>query len=266
MKYQIRKSVWESNSSSMHSLIVTKKNSNVRMTQQEIRDEYYLDKEWNKGKNIICLDKYDNDFGRSPFSVLTTFRDKLTYAIAEYCGDNYSIDSYLKAEETFDEIFRPLIIRLTGVDDVNIDYMFETREFYIYSDKNIEYLDEAEEVSYEKRVHRDDWKRGEDYYESYDVDGRPIEKAYFDVPDFGLIDHQSKGLLKRFLKDNNLSLEDYLIRKDVVVIITGDEYSTLSDMFECGLINKDSIVLQFPQKGSFDCFLYMESKNEKNCD
>lgn len=246
MKYQIRKGCFETNSSSMHSLIMTKKNSNVCLTQQEIRDEYFLDEEWNKGKNTICLDKYGNSFGRSPFSVLTTFRDKLTYAIAEYCGDNYSIDSYLKAEETFDEIFRPLIIRLTGADDVNIDYMFETREFYIYSDKNTEYLDEAEEAPYDKCVHREDWKRGEPWFEDNDVDGRPIEKAYFDVPDFGSIDHQSKGCLKGFLKSNNLSLEDYLTRKDIVVIITGDEYSTFSDMILCGLIDVNNIVTQYP--------------------
>jgi hypothetical protein len=263
MKYQFRKGCFETNSSSMHSLIITKKNSNVRMTQQEIRDEYYLDEEWNKGKNIICLDKYDNDFDRSPFSVLTTFRDKLTYAIAEYCGDNYSIDSYLKAEETFDEIFRPLIIRLTGVDDVNIDYMFETKEFYIYSDKNTEYLDEAEEVPYDKRVHREDWKRGENYYESYDVDGRPIEEAWFDVPDFGSIDHQSKGLLTGFLKSNNLSLEDYLTRKDIACVIDGDEYCEFDNLIDCGLISKDSIVLRFPKSDSYD--VCKENENEENC-
>ena len=242
MKYQIRKKCFETNSSSMHSLIITKQNSNVRMTQQEIRDEYYLDEEWNKRENVICLDKYGNSFGRSPFSVLTTFRDKLTYAIAEYCGDNYSIDSYLKAEETFDEIFKPLIIRLTGVDDVNVDYMFETREFYIYSDKNTEYLDEAEEVPYDKCVHREDWKRGEPWFEDNDVDGRPIEKAYFDVPDFGSIDHQSKGCLKSFLKKTGMSLEDYLIRKDVMVVIDGDEYCVFEEMIDCGLIDKKNIV------------------------
>ena len=261
MKYQIRKGCFESNSSSMHSLVVTKKNSNIKMTQQEIRDEYYLDEEWNKGKNIICLDKYDNEFGRSPFSVLTTFRDKLTYAIAEYCGDNYSIDSYLKAEETFDEIFRPLIIRLTGVDDVNIDYMFETREFYIYSDKNTEYLDEAEEVPYDKRVHREDWKRGEPWFEDNDVDGRPIEKAYFDVPDFGSIDHASSGLLRRFLKEINMNLEEYLIRKDVTCVIDGDEYCEFDHLIECGLISKDSIVLRFPKSDSYD--ICEENKDEK---
>lgn len=276
MKYQIRKSVWESNSSSMHSLVVTKKNSNIRMTQEEIRDEFYLNEEWykerhkNDEKEVVKIDPWDNEFGRSPFDVLVTFTDKLAYAVAEYCGDNYSIESYVKSEKTFDEIFRPLLIRLIGCDDIEWD-KWDDKPFKIYSDGNTEYFDEVEQVPYNKLIYvdkderkdlsEDDLVRG--MYKNVDIDGRPIEEAWFDVPEFGSIDHASSGLLKRFLKDNNLSLEDYLVRKDVVVVITGDEYSTLSDMFECGLINKDSIVLQFPKKGSFDYFLYEESENEK---
>lgn len=275
MKYQVRKSVWESNSSSMHSLVVTKKNSNVRMTQEEIRDEFYLNEDWykerhkNNEEEIVKIDPWDNEFGRSPFNVLVTFIDKLAYAIAEYCGNNYSIESYIKGEKTFDEMFRPLLIRLIGCDDVEWD-RWDDRPFEIYVGSG-DNLDEVEQVPYNKLIYvdkderkdlsEDDLVRG--MYKNVDIDGRPIEEAWFDVPKFGSIDHASSGLLKRFLKDNNLSLEDYLVRKDVVVVITGDEFSTLSDMFECGLINKDSIVLQFPQSGSFDCFLYEESENEK---
>ena len=275
MKYQIRKSVWESNSSSMHSLIVTKKNSNVRMTQEEIRDEFYLNEDWykerhkNNEKEIVKIDPWDNEFGRSPFNVLVTFIDKLAYAVAEYCGNNYSIESYIKGEKTFDEMFKPLLIRLIGCDDIEWD-RWDDRPFEIYVGGG-DNLDEVEEVPYQKLVYidkderkdlsEDDLVRG--MYKNVDIDGRPIEEAWFDIPKFGSIDHASSGLLKRFLKDNNLSLEDYLVRKDVVVVITGDEFSTLSDMFECGLINKDSIVLQFPKKGSFDYFLYEESENEK---
>lgn len=275
MKYQIRKSVWESNSSSMHSLVVTKKNSNIRMTQEEIRHEFYLDEDWykerhkNNEEEIVKIDPWDNEFGRSPFNVLVTFIDKLAYAIAEYCGNNYSIESYIKGEKTFDEMFRPLLIRLIGCDDVEWD-RWDDRPFEIYVGSG-DNLDEVEQVPYNKLIYvdkderkdlsEDDLVRG--MYKNVDIDGRPIEEAWFDIPKFGSIDHASSGLLKRFLKDNNLSLEDYLVRKDVVVIITGDEYSTLSDMFECGLINKDSIVLQFPKEGSFDYFLYEESENEK---
>lgn len=258
MKYQIRKSVWESNSSSMHSLVVTKKNSNVRMTQEEIRHEFYLDDPWykehhkNNEEEIVKIDPWDNEFGRSPFNVLVTFEDKLAYAIAEYCGNNYSIESYIKGEKTFDEMFKPLLIRLIGCDDVEWD-KWNDEYFAIYSGGG-EYFDEVEEVPYNKLIYvdkderkdlsEDDLVRG--MYKNVDIDGRPIEEGWFDVPKFGNIDHQSVGRLRGFLEENNLSLEDYLVRKDITVIITGDEYSTFSDMITCGLINKDSIVTQYP--------------------
>ena len=276
MKYQVRKGCFETNSSSMHSLVVTKKNSNIRMTQEEIRNEFYLNEDWykehhkNDEKEVVKIDPWDNEFGRSPFNVLVTFTDKLAYAVAEYCGNNYSIKSYLESEKVFDEMFRPLLIRLIGCDDVEWD-RWDDRPFEIYSDGNTEYFDEVEEVPYQKLVYvdkderkdssEDDLVRG--MYKNVDVDGRPIEEAWFDVPKFGNIDHQSAGLLKRFLKDNNLSLEDYLVRKDIVVVIDGDEYCELSSLIECGLINEDSIVLRFPKRGSFDCFFYEESENEK---
>lgn len=259
MKFQIRKGCFETNSSSAHSLIVTKKNSNVRMTQEEIRDEFYLNESWykdrhkNDEKEIVKIDPWDNEFGRSPFDVLVTFTDKLGYAIAEYCGNNYSIKSYLESEKTFDETFKPLLIRLIGCDDVEWD-RWDDKSFEIYSDSNTEYFDEVEEVPYKKLIYvnKDERKDlSEDdlvigMYKNVDIDGRPIEEAWFDVPRFGGIDHQSAGLLKRFLKDNNLSLEDYLVRKDIITVITGDEYSTFADMITCGLINKDSIVTQYP--------------------
>ena len=276
MKYQIRKGCFETNSSSMHSLIITKKNENVRMTQEEIRHEFYLDDPWyeehhkNDDGEVVKIDPWGNEFGRSPFKVISTFIEKLGYAIAEYCGNNYSIKSYLESEKTFDETFKPLLIRLIGCDDVEWD-RWDDKSFEIYSDGNTEYFDEVEEVPYQKLIYvdkserkdlsEDDLVRG--MYKNVDIDGRPIEEAWFDVPKFGMIDHQSSGLLKRFLKDNNLSLEDYLVRKDIVVVIDGDEYCELSSLIECGLINEDSIVLRFPKRGSFDYFLYEESENEK---
>lgn len=249
MKYQIRKSVWESNSSSMHSLVVTKKNSNVRMTQEEIRAEFYLDAPWRKEKyDKEVLKIYPlggNDYDRSPFQVLSSFSDKLNYAIAEYCGNCYDPNSYLKGEETFYDIFVPLLISLTGCDEVEYEKE-DTVSFMVYTDVDSDTLDKVETVPYDKRVHRDDWESGEPYYEPHDVDGRPIEEAWFSVPEYGSIDHQSRGLLRGFLKKNNLSLEDYLTRKDIVVIITGDEYSTFSDMILCGLIDVNNIVTQYP--------------------
>jgi hypothetical protein len=101
------------------------------------------------------------------------------------------------------------------------------------------------------------------YYKNISKDGRPIEEAWFDVPDFGTVDHQSSGLLKGFLRDNNLTLEDYLVRKDVVVIIDGDEYCELDNLIDCGLIKKDSIVLRYPKSGSYDYYLYQEENDDE---
>ena len=257
MKYQIRKSVWETNSSSMHSCAITKKNANVRMTREEIRHEFYLDEDWyrehhkNDKKEVIKIDPWDNEFGRSPFNVLVTFRDKLAYAIAEYCGGNYTIQSYIDAGIRFNETFVPLLIRLTGCDEV--EYGKEhCATFAIYSDVGGDYLDEVEEVDYQDLVlagYEDDISKDDKIlgvYKNVAENGRPIEEAYFDVPDYGSIDHQSKGVLTGFLKSNNLSLEDYLTRKDIVVIITGDEYSTFSNMVLCGLIDVNNIVTQYP--------------------
>lgn len=274
MKYQIRKSCFETNSSSMHSLIITKRNENIRMTQEEIRDEFYLNEEWykerhkNDEKEIVKIDPWDNDFGRSPFTVLTSFEDKLAYAVAEYCGDNYRMKSYTEAENIFDTIFKPLVIRLIGCDEIEWG-KWDNRHFIVYSDDKAEYFDEFEEVLHEKLIYIDKSERDNiseddmvyDIYKNIDKDGKHIEDAWFDVPNFGSIDHQSSGLLKSFLINNNISLEDYLVRKDIVVVIDGDEYDELDNLIDCGLIKKDSIVLRFPNRGSFDGF-YFKEKNE----
>lgn len=263
MKYQIRKDCFETDSSSMHSLVITKKNSNVRMTREEIRAEYYLDASWMKerikkvGKEIVHIDVYGgNDFDRSPFTVLSSFSEKLLYAIAEYCGSNYTIQSYVEAEKRFNEMFVPLLIRLTGCDEVKFDKIRHDC-FVIYSDVDGEYLDEVEEVDYQDIVliGSDEINsipkcdRIFDYYKNVARNGRKIEEAYFDVPEYGSIDHQSSGLLRRFIVDNNLSLEDYLVRKDVVVVIDGDEYRELGKLIDCGMIDKDTIVLMCPDRG-----------------
>lgn len=274
MKYQIRKKCFETNSSSMHSLIVTKKNENARMTQKEIRDEFYLNEKWYKErhkddeKEVVEINLWNNDFGRSPFTVLTSFKDKLAYAIAEYCGNNYSIKSYVKSEQIFDDVFKPLLINLIGCDEVKYGKM-NYRHFKVYSDVNSEYLDEVEEVSHDNLVYVEGVSNDElisGHYKNISKDGRPIKEVWFSIPDFGSIDHQSWGLLRSFLKNNNLSLEDYLVRKNVVVVIDGDEYDELDNLIECGLIKEDSIVLRFPKSEPFDTYKYNEENNYEETD
>ena len=96
MKTQIRMNCFESNSSSMHS-IVTSKTTGI-YTPEEFHEDIYINK---NGKWDFW---YRNlEFGRSPYSILCTFNDKMSYAIASLCG------VYVKQEivdKYFDELER----------------------------------------------------------------------------------------------------------------------------------------------------------------
>ena len=82
MKRQIRRGVFETNSSSMHSLTVIKKNE--KYTPEEIQEDFYLYDDRSSGeKNCIWYIYGDDlDFGRQPFRALGTFKDKWLYACA----------------------------------------------------------------------------------------------------------------------------------------------------------------------------------------
>lgn len=74
---QIRPNVFETNSSSSHSLVVTK--TDRHYTDEEIREylDYRIDDD-----GLIKLYSDEAYFGRSPFNILSTFREKMMYAYA----------------------------------------------------------------------------------------------------------------------------------------------------------------------------------------
>lgn len=88
MKKQVRKNVFETNSSSMHSLVITK--TSDKYTSEEIMKDIYLSDD-NSTNEEDCIWKiWDEDklyFGRSPFKVLSSFRDKWLYALASLVGE-----------------------------------------------------------------------------------------------------------------------------------------------------------------------------------
>lgn len=237
MKIQIRTGMFETNSSSAHSLLIMKKRQT--MTQKEIRDEFYLDEDWHKD-NVLRLNSYDNEYGRS-FNVLTSFRDKLSYALASMCGNCYKLKSYIEAGDTFEKEFVPLLKKLVGVDEVEMP--MDDKYFNVYSDtvtddENQDY-ETYEEVPYDDLVYSESREYG--VYRETCKSGREQECVWLDVPDFGGIDHQSEGLFQGFLKKYGLTLEEYLIRKDIIVITDGDEYCVFGTMLDSGLIDKDAI-------------------------
>lgn len=255
MRVQVRRGLWETNSSSAHTICVTKNYG--RMTQQEIRDEFYL------LNNILTVSSDNHTFGWG-FEILRGFRSKLKYALASYCGDCHTLKSYDKSEEEFLKVFRPLLLELVGVDDVDVTP--DSRDFNIYSDTITEdeyqSVNTYEEVPYDDLIYIHDRDIETYPYSGTCKSGRKMEKVWFDVMDFGGIDHQSAGLLQGFLKKYNISLEDFLVRKDIVVIIDNDNSCILSDMIEAGLVNMDNINIKYPYSGSYDWEKYKQEHPE----
>lgn len=76
---QIRHNVFETNSSSSHSLVIT--TDDEHYNREEINKDFYMT------DGIVRLWDSSLEFYRSPFDMLVTFRDKLRYAIASSNGN-----------------------------------------------------------------------------------------------------------------------------------------------------------------------------------
>lgn len=76
---QIRRNVFETNSSSSHSLVIM--TDNEHYTREEINKDFYMT------DGIVRLWESSLEFYRSPFDMLVTFKDKLRYAIASSNGN-----------------------------------------------------------------------------------------------------------------------------------------------------------------------------------
>ena len=176
---KIRRSVFETNSSSSHSISILRKN----VEPEDYWDVFSIDGE-------LYLRTYLLEFGRTPFKVLYKFIDKCRYAIAYY-------NSF--EEDKVDEICNLIKKKLPQVKTI----IFSKKDEYDYS-KN-------------------------------DFTGEVVN-------DYGEIDHQSCGVLDRFLKANNLTLEEFLCNPKYVVFVDGDEYNVKENLFLSGLLHEEDFV------------------------
>lgn len=232
----IRKGCFETNSSSMHSIAVTK--NDVHVTPEDVsdggREHIYIGKDGG-----MWLWNIDSGYGRSPFDVLTTFQDKLQYAMCEFLGYKHIDDpEYERIYGEFSDIARKLIPEFTGFD-------ISKRHEDIYLDED------GNHIMYKNLIY-DGW----DYvnhceeYSYLDANGKK-HKAILDEdnvmeePDIGTIDHQSSGMLMGFLSKHGVSLEEFLTNKKYIVIIDGDEYCTWAKMKSEGVIDKSYIVEEY---------------------
>ena len=60
---------------------------------------------------------------------------------------------------------------------------------------------------------------------------------------YGYVDHQSQGMLQRFLRQHDISIEEFIFNDRYIVIIDGDEYQVWDRLVGCGLINEDKVEL-----------------------
>ena len=233
-KRVIRSGCFETNSSSQHSICVTK------------IDEHQIIKDWDRNKEpspdveeIYLSDgkwrlrDLDDGYGRWPFRILTTFEDKLKYAMCEYLGNLYPDDpTYDVIYNDFKAIVRELVPEFK-------DFNINTKEVDIYLDED------GNQISHKDLIY-DGWENGEPIYCYNGEDGenhRVVidEDEVYEIPDIGTIDHQSVGLLKNFIKDKGISLKEFLTNKKYIIIVDGDEICDWEKYKASGIIDLDNI-------------------------
>ena len=236
MKRQIRRGVFETNSSSQHSLCIMKKDEHY--TPDEISKDFYLwdDKETGEKDCEWHIWDHDMEFGRSPFRALGNFHDKWLYACASLVHE-YNDENYKKLEALalkYVPGLKKIIIPM--ISDSVADKNHPENKDSDYAERYGKTEDELNEWLEQKEK---DWKI--DTIEYWEGDNGYF---HFEKPYTGYVD---ENMLSGFLKKENISLEEYLTNKKYVVIQDGDEYCYWSDMKKAGLVNMDAIDHEYPR-------------------
>lgn len=235
MKTQIRIGVFETNSSSMHSLCVMKNEG--KYTLQEITHDMWLWDDSKTGeKNCIWMPyKGDLYFGRSPFRALASFSDKWLYACASL------VEEY--NDDTYKELLRIVKKYVPTLKKIELPKKCK----YIPNKDNEEY--NADNYYQEGMTEEELNKFLSDKEEQYGIEinywtDSENESWRFNIPDTGSVD---EDILSGFLKKENITLEEFISNKKYVVIQDGDETCYFSGMKEAGLINMNAIDHEYPE-------------------
>lgn len=214
---QVRYGCFETNSSSMHSLIIMN------------RDEYYTKEELTKGIYTTSdgtWDIWNEDslyFGRSPFRTLSTFKDKWMYACASL------------VKEYKDNTFKEL---------ESIVYKYIPNLTAIKLPKTTRYIPKLEDGKTKEEMKKFILEREEKWGLKLDF-WSPDNSNYWSYYTIatGAVD---EDILSGFLKKNNITLEEFLTNKKYIVVQDGDEHGYWQDIKDTGLINMDMIESEYP--------------------
>ena len=236
MRRQIRCGVFESNSSSQHSICIMK--NDCYYTSDEIARDFYLcrDKETGEKDCVWDIWDYDMEFGRSPFRALGNFHDKWLYACASLVHE-YN-------DETYKELVKLALKYVPGLKKIKVHMIHDSiadkshpknKDSY-YAQEHGKTKDEFNEYLKQKEK---DWDIGAIKYWVTD-DGY----FHYKKPYTGYVD---ENMLGGFLEKENITLEEYLTNKRYVVVQDGDEYCEFAKFKKTGLINLDMIDHEYPR-------------------
>lgn len=226
--FTFRTSMFETNSSSMHSMVIAK--TSGYYSPEEALDAMYLT---NNNKVFDIFREEDLEFPRYPFNVLTTLGEKFCYAVAEYCGDLPPEEAHAKFQE-LSQILKDFLPNLQRVEPPKADKGF-------YYD-----LETGEEVSWDRILDADDTDDERLPYKDASDTLRFAREEIREVPYYGFVDHQSLGRLPAFLEKEHLTLKDFLTRREYWIVIDGDEYGTWDKLKKNGVINVQNILSEYP--------------------
>ena len=195
---QIRRGCFETNSSSMHSLIIKKNDDYPKI--EELEDNIGImrigEGSWvnENNANKIDLHIYSNDdirYERTPFRVLNTFKSKLKYYIASECNSKEDIDNVRDIlMSIFDNIKNVDFDSNYNKDWGNGDYdQYGYAQNYGYfgktlKDKNISLKEFLTNNKYVVVVDGDEYQELEKLFDSKLINTREIQEI-FTWPDGG---------------------------------------------------------------------------------
>lgn len=235
MKRIVRKCVFESNSSSQHSISVMKESEHY--TPEEINESVYLFKDIETGEEHCVWDPLDfrMDFGRSPFKCLCTFTDKWLYCCA-------ALSTY--GDDTYKELERIAKKYIPGLKKIKMP--MKRHSTPIAGSTDSDYCKKYGKTEEEMEEYLEELQKKYDSYEILDF-WTDRDKTYwiYELPYTGYA--EDYGMMKNFLDEKNLSLEEFLTNKKYVIIVDGDEYCVYDDLKSSGLIDINAIEYEYPE-------------------
>lgn len=237
MKTTIRTGLFETNSSSMHSITIMKQGGGYDRPSRGV----YIDngelRIWDDGE--ICHE-------RAPFRILCSMFEKAEYYIASIIAPLQDACQFDEVERMLDELNAILHKYCPEFDH----FRFPSKEVpaYVDADGNAYPYTACHYVLDEEHPYGA-------YYVEMDGKRIPVTRDDYescDIEDMGYVDHQSAALLKRFFEHTGVSLEDFLTDRKYLVIIDGDERCDWKKYKNAGIVNTDGIDKEFPYDFDID--------------